>query len=618
VILLTELLTNYTLWIAYTAALSTALVGLYLWLRLKQSIRWPLITLIPIYLGLLVTSFLTTRDARNKELEHFERSLNGYAPMFARVSEDAGIEHITLDSSPNNPTYLKLISLYKNWTNTNLNIADVYTITKDAQGQWHYLIDAETDYDHNGQLEGDREQRTEIGEDYSGTVDQLERSLNGAVVFDPEPETDRWGTWVSSTAPLHNSKGEVIGVLGVDFPAAELAAKIHAESVEALVLNAFRGFILLALSVAILFLRDWQRKFKASLKAFPDRMFLVNSKGVHEAALSSRPEDMLMSPSKIIGKSLHQVLPNGLADKLYCSIVEVLKTQQGQSLEYELEIRNRTRHFEARVEVESAERVLVVSRDITDLVEAKRQAEESQRRSLGSAKLAAIGEMAAGIAHEINNPLAIISGKAYGLRRRLKHEKLSESVRIFDDLTKIEDTTSRISKIIQGLRSFSRDAENDPLTAVSANSLISQTLDLCQSRFAGRGVELKVLRPTVDFSFLAQDVQLSQVLLNLLNNSFDAVCDTAGSWIEIKASESNGQVEFRVTDSGLGIDELTRSRMFNPFFTTKEVGKGTGLGLSVSLGIAAKHNGTLIYDELSKHTSFVLRLPYQVPMAKIG
>ena len=178
-------------------------------------------------------------------------------------------------------------------------------------------------------------------------------------------------------------------------------------------------------------------------------------------------------------------------------------------------------------------------------------------------------------------------------------------------LTQVErigTTTTRISKIVSGLRSFSRSGEEDPFVAVSLRTIIDETLDLCRERFKNAGIELRVSDiPAVLISCRA--VQIQQVLINLLNNAFDAILTSDSKWVMLEAKTNENILYLRVTDSGTGIPQEIVNKMMQPFFTTKDIGKGTGLGLSIALGIIHGHGGSLCFDRGHTNTSFVIEIP---------
>lgn len=245
----------------------------------------------------------------------------------------------------------------------------------------------------------------------------------------------------------------------------------------------------------------------------------------------------------------------------------------------------------------------------SDFLSSQEKVRKQESKIIESNKMASLGEMASSIAHEINNPLSIINGKAYQIIRHCSSEKIEDQrFKIEQDANKILSTVDRITSIIKGLRQISRDASSDPMKSLNMDLLIEDTLSFCKHRFYNSDVQLKV---QVNFhqDLLCRGTEISQVLLNLLNNSFDAVINLPEKWVEIKVDRASNWIEISITDSGSGISKEIQNKIFQPFFTTKEVGKGTGLGLSISKGIIESHQGQFFLDETSPHTRFVIRLP---------
>jgi len=230
---------------------------------------------------------------------------------------------------------------------------------------------------------------------------------------------------------------------------------------------------------------------------------------------------------------------------------------------------------------------------------------------ISSAKMASLGEMAGGIAHEINNPLAIIDANIVLLKKQISQGKIDQD-KISTGLNLIQNTTERMAKIVRGLRSFSRDSEGDPMEVVQVSKILQETSSLCQERFRNFNVDFKV-KCNSDYSIECRSIQISQIIMNLLNNSFDAVQNLKDKWISIDISRSGNLLKFTVMDSGSGIKGNVIEKMMEPFFTTKEVGKGTGLGLSISKGIAESHHGKLRYDSSKSNTCFILEIPLTQP-----
>lgn len=231
-----------------------------------------------------------------------------------------------------------------------------------------------------------------------------------------------------------------------------------------------------------------------------------------------------------------------------------------------------------------------------------------QQKLVAASKMVATGEMAAGIAHEINTPLATMVLCAEMIT--MENDSLPlPNKEIAKHASAISDTGLRISKIIEGLKGFARDASQDKDQIFSVRDLVSSTLELCNERFKNHAINVIIKEDHLDTLIDGQIIQLSQTVLNLLNNSFDAIYELSERWIQVEVTVTKGHLNLSITDSGAGISKEVVEKIFLPFFTTKDVGKGTGLGLSISANIIQDHGGSLIYDDKSKNTCFIIRLP---------
>ena len=243
-----------------------------------------------------------------------------------------------------------------------------------------------------------------------------------------------------------------------------------------------------------------------------------------------------------------------------------------------------------------------------DVQEKTAQLLHAEAKLMNTAKLSALGEMAGGVAHEINTPLATVA-LLLGQMHDFANEEPIDRTAILDALQVCDLTVKRISNIINGLRTFSRDGSQDNFDMADVKKIVEDTIALCSEKLKNNGTQLQIEPFPLDVMVKCRPVQISQVLLNLIGNSADAIAALPERWIKIAIESRMDHFEISVTDSGTGISESIRSKIFQPFFTTKDIGKGTGLGLSISKGIAESHGGTLYLDERSKNTRVVLTLP---------
>jgi signal transduction histidine kinase len=248
---------------------------------------------------------------------------------------------------------------------------------------------------------------------------------------------------------------------------------------------------------------------------------------------------------------------------------------------------------------------------LDEITETKRRDEviKTQEKNLISAsRLASLGEMAAGVAHEINNPLAVIIGRSEMILTQMAEGSATE-VDMRKAISKINDMAQRISKVVVSMRKVSR-ADAGEVTPTKLIFAIEDVLNLSSEKIRLSSIEIDVSGLRQDTLVRINFSQFSQVLINLITNSIDELQknpdDNKKIWIQDE--ELNGDIILKIRDSGSGIPEEVRAKLFQPFFTTKEIGKGTGLGLSISKSLMVGMGGDLVLSPDLTQTCFVLKL----------
>lgn len=255
-----------------------------------------------------------------------------------------------------------------------------------------------------------------------------------------------------------------------------------------------------------------------------------------------------------------------------------------------------------------------VNWDRTKEVELERNLENERAKSLHNAKLASIGQLAAGVGHEINNPLAIVSG-LISMTEQMVLEKYDTSV-IQDKFRKMESSVVRIANIVKGLRTFARSDSNE-ISSFDPFDMIKETCDLLKDLYLRDEVILTLNINQVPASLKGNRGRLQQVLVNLISNAKDATEGRPGRAVELSAFVDAGNLHLAITDNGTGIDPSIREKIFEPFFTTKEVNKGTGIGLSLVNTIVKEHGGKMdFFTELGVGTEFRVLIPVTIEAVK--
>lgn len=282
----------------------------------------------------------------------------------------------------------------------------------------------------------------------------------------------------------------------------------------------------------------------------------------------------------------------------------VVRSENDRDLTYQIK-------WNAEVINDKVVRIFGIVADISDDVQLKSMVKQQETQLLAKNRLSAIGEMAAGVAHEINNPLAVATGCIEMLKDCLeRNEEMSEEYSNL--LSKIDRSTNRITRIIRGLLDFSRERQADQYTVETVERIMEDALEFCNARLNHAGIHLVVKGMEEPFEIVCRPTEISQVFLNILNNAHDALLEhqVKNPAITVQIGKTmDGWTSLQFSNNGPPIPETVRQKVFQPFFTTKDVGKGTGLGLSICYGIIKEHKGNLYLDSSSRYVNFVIEFP---------
>ncbi|HWZ57395.1 MAG TPA: ATP-binding protein [Gemmatimonadaceae bacterium] len=351
-------------------------------------------------------------------------------------------------------------------------------------------------------------------------------------------------------------------------------------------------------------LRQAELRFRTLFRAAPDAVFTVQLGGRVQDANDFVREITGLDPAQVVGRDLVEfVAPKDerrLRDALSAAFA-------GLPARIEVEFRRRTDPAEIRVVALAARRLpetdpptlLLVGRDTTGEREMRARLMETER-------LAAVGELVAGVAHEVNNPLSSISAFAQLL---LRDGTLNDTQR--ESVEVIRSETGRASQVVRDLLAFARRSapQREPL---DINLVIERTIRLRNYQLTASNVHVDLSLSSEIPAVTGDARQLQQVVLNLVTNAIQAVAGVGGGTLSIATRADGDRVVLDVADTGTGIPQPLRARVFEPFFTTKPEGEGTGLGLSVSYGIVTAHGGTIrLVDRLDGEPGarFIVTLP---------
>jgi len=256
--------------------------------------------------------------------------------------------------------------------------------------------------------------------------------------------------------------------------------------------------------------------------------------------------------------------------------------------------------------------------DITERKKNEEKMAEQTQELIQTAKLAEVGEIFSGIGHEISNPLGVILGAVESSKRKLEKGTLDPK-NLEKCMTRVTESVHQIDKIVTSMMNFVRkdvfaEPEFENIDVSNLFVSIEELITIRRKRYPNTRFDL--VKPKSHILLNGNPTQLAQVLVNLVNNAFDATAELKMPWVRLECWERDENVFFSVTDAGNGIPPEARKKIFTPFFTTKDRGKGTGMGLSIVKRIVEASAGALKIDENSPNTRFIVKFPKEKPAIK--
>jgi PAS domain S-box-containing protein len=597
--------------------------------------------------GILVLAhFETMRSLLREEIRHRLMTIATAATMLIDPEEH---EKIAQAKDPNDPLYRKAVAKLRTLAQQTLPEVQakglklareaIYTLVPSTGTTWHFVLDTMLPYDRDGdgKLDSD-ELPAQIGEPYDvSDFPEMRRCfLEGRPTADTDLTVDKWRVWLSGYAPLKDKNGRVVAVVGVDMNAETLAA-MEGDLLKLAVVT-FAIIVLTILFLALLLYR-WQSTYeqlarteelqRKLVEISTDLVFSFDPDG-RIKSVSAKARSYGYEPESLLGRSITDFVSPESKEQVTALFTSLRKGEPTQPVQISVVTGNgQVRQGELRCFGIYEDGRLIeawgVFHDLSQLLlltkELKRKAEELQQAQamlVQQERLKALGQMASGISHDIGN--ALVPLLAYA---ELLEEHPDPKVREWG--RQIGMAAEDIMHIVQRLRAFYRPRDpNEVLEPVDLNEIVRQVVDLTKPRWydmpqregitIDMSIELDENLPTIG----GIAAELREALTNLIFNAVDAIVAKGGTegTITIRTGRRNGFVFLEVTDTGIGMDEETKRRCMEPFFTTKGE-KGSGLGLMMVYGTMQRHEGQIeIESELGKGTTFRLLFPLREAEAK--
>ncbi len=620
--------------------------------------------------GIIAGTMALAEFAGRRERSRLVEMVSGIAPTYAMEMHRHGLATISPATRLDDPTYLELIRCQVEWLRINPAVADVYSFAQRPDGEVVLLVDSETDYDRDGILEGEKESRTPIAEEYDAPPSLL-AAFDGNPIFDANPQVDRWGVWVSAYEPVRDEAGHVYAVVGVDFPAARWVASILATRTVVLMIGGTVLGILLAsasvtrvLAAEVVSRRDAEAQARASesrlrtiVESEPECVMVIDASG---AIVEINPAGLAMCGvpgDRVVGRPLTDFVEPAHAQAVRQHHAGVL-TGGRAVIEFEL-VGADGAHRRLWMEMHSvplgdpgtpARSILCVARDVTarKLAEAEKQALQDQL--VRASRAAGMAEIATGVLHNVGNVLNSVNVSGALIAERLKASKvpaLAKAITLLGehraDLTGFVSHDERGRHVLDFLAKSAEHAERDReqcqrelASLLDGIEHIKQIVRAQQSCAAAKPVvELASAAQVMDDALAMNLVAVErhgitiakayedlapvpldkhgvlQILVNLISNAKKATSTstTAERRVDLRVRQRDAQVIFEVADNGVGIPSDGITSIFRHGYSTWNDGHGFGLHSSANAAAAMGGSLTAASPGPNQGATFTLTIP---------
>lgn len=576
-----------------------------------------------IIFSLASISFILSEKAGKDQSLNLQRMIQGFAFSYAQELELMGHSEIQLDTAPNDSLYLKLIDAEIRWQKVNPLVNDIYTFRKKPDGTVVLLVDSETDYDRDGKIEGDRESRTDIGEEYNETDPFLEKGFEGQSSFYDVPTRDRWGIWVSAYVPMHDSQGRVESVLGVDYDANEWIESILWRRLTLLLLMIILITIFLSSWTVIKLqyieiderkrienaLRQSETLFRTLALNAPVGIYLTDEKGKCSYVNPKWCEMSGLTQDEAQTQGWIQAVHPDERQRIMAEWEEAARSDRTFIAEYRFQTPQGKTTWLSAIGVplpDSEKHIQGFVGTLTDIT--VRKAAELKIQEIANMK----AEFTAVVSHELRTPLTVIK-ESIALLEDGTTGPLSDDQKDFLETTK--RNVDRLTRLVNSVLEFQKLESGTIEFKMGICDLNQLILDvkpdltiLAERKKLAFETDLDNDLPKV---YVDKD-KIIQVLINFVNN---AIKFTEKGKITLRTrKEENKYIRVSIQDEGIGIRESNLSKLFKSFSQIPSEDKvrrgGTGLGLAISRKIIEKHRGYVgVESSFGKGSTFYFVLP---------